>query len=428
MITPKQPVKAAIVNAAFVSRIDDTSALGKVDLQNTTQSTVPNDGALKVAGGVGIAKNLNVGGNAIITGDLSVLGNSTVLNTAVMDVEDINITVNKGGSDITSEGSGLTVDRVGTKGSIIYGNALASKWAVGSVGAESEVITAAFAQTLSALKTFSAGIIDTGTFSGDIVTDSVTSGANQVLGFPSKMILKVTNAGLVSISGIGAPAGSNIFFLINGTGVDLIIKNQDAIATDILTGTGSDFTFKINAICLFVRDTSSNRWRLVGGGGGGSGSNSYQEKPSGTPNGVLTTFGLSFTPTSADALLVLVDGIARTKTSEWGLSGSNIVFTAGNIPTTDQTVYAFYSTSATAPSLSPATEFRTISAGEVTAKKIVLTGTPTTPSVVLVDHIGGTSQEFSIDYTIVGNELRWNGYALDGVIVAGYKLRVHYFV
>lgn len=85
--------------------------------------------------------------NVTINGDLNVLG--TTYTQDQLEVTDTNITVNKGGSNATSEGSGVTVDRVGTKGSFVYQNSLASKWKAGDLGAEVEVVTVSHTQTLT---------------------------------------------------------------------------------------------------------------------------------------------------------------------------------------------------------------------------------------------------------------------------------------
>src|SRR5574343_29843 len=275
------PVKSAVANAAFPSRTNDTTLAGKVDFTNTTQSTDKDTGAVTVQGGVGIEKNLNVGGNVVIGGNLTVTGKS-IQN---LDVEDANITINKGGNDASAEGAGLTVERTGTNGSFIYADALASKWKLGSLGSESEVLTAGNAQTISSLKTFNAGILNQGFMRGDIVADSTSTGSNVTIASPSKMILKVTNASLGSISKFSTPLASQMFILINGTGSSILINNTNAASDDILTGTG------------------------------GNDATAIQEIPTGTVDGVNDTFTLSFTPTSVDSLLVTVDGVVRKKTS-----------------------------------------------------------------------------------------------------------------
>lgn len=100
-------------------------------------------GPLAIGSSVG-ANNLTLGGAAstvIVQGDLTVQGTTTTINTANLDVEDKNITVNKGGSDASSEGAGLTVDRVGADGSLIYKDAAPNKFAIGTLGAEKDIAT-----------------------------------------------------------------------------------------------------------------------------------------------------------------------------------------------------------------------------------------------------------------------------------------------
>ena len=66
--------------------INDT---GIVAISTATQSTTFNDGALTVAGGVGIVKDLNVGGNINVTGNVTVGG---TINLGDDDTDNINIT------------------------------------------------------------------------------------------------------------------------------------------------------------------------------------------------------------------------------------------------------------------------------------------------------------------------------------------------
>ena len=66
-----QPVNAAVNNAANMSRLVDTSTVGKVDVNNVTDSTAATNGAIHTTGGAGIEKTLNVGQNANVGGDIS---------------------------------------------------------------------------------------------------------------------------------------------------------------------------------------------------------------------------------------------------------------------------------------------------------------------------------------------------------------------
>lgn len=213
------PVNSAVTHAEFMSRTEDTSTTGLVNFQNTTDSVDSITGAIKTAGGLGVAKSLNVGlgatvggelivtgettlnanlnasdviaanisgsqvdapignittvnattvntvdlnltnaltvpsltvtNNTVINGDLTVNGTTTTLNTATVDSEDPNITVNKNGNDLSSEGAGFTVDRTGTKGSLQYANALTSKFKIGELASEAEVATVSHAQALT---------------------------------------------------------------------------------------------------------------------------------------------------------------------------------------------------------------------------------------------------------------------------------------
>lgn len=162
----------------------------------------------------------------------------------------------------------------------------------------------------------------------------------------------------------------------------------------------------------------------------GTGALGYQETPAGLVNGINTTFGpLTYLPSNADSIIVFIDSLAIEKTN-WTLSGNNIVFSS-NIPQTGQSVYVFYITSGIVPPPPVVTgilevEYRTLSAGEITAKQLTLTSTPVTGSKVIVDIIGGGPQVYNVDYTVAGAVLSWPGYGLDGLISAGDILRVQY--
>lgn len=77
-----QPVDAAVTNAAFISRLVDSSTIGKVDFNNTTDSTAPTNGSVHTAGGLGVEKRLNVGGATELAGKLTA-GNIIALSQEV---------------------------------------------------------------------------------------------------------------------------------------------------------------------------------------------------------------------------------------------------------------------------------------------------------------------------------------------------------
>lgn len=115
--------------------------------------------------------------NVTVGGDLTVNGTTTTIDTDNLNVEDKNITVNKRGNDASSEGAGITVERTGDDGSIVYENALASKFKLGSIGAEVEIADVSSAQTFTN-KTHTSPVLNTGVSGTAIDTDG-TFAANS---------------------------------------------------------------------------------------------------------------------------------------------------------------------------------------------------------------------------------------------------------
>ena len=68
----------------------NVSVTGITTIQNTTQNSVHTDGALVVAGGVGIGKNLYVSGSTTIAGNLTVLGSATqvIISASTVEIDD----------------------------------------------------------------------------------------------------------------------------------------------------------------------------------------------------------------------------------------------------------------------------------------------------------------------------------------------------
>jgi hypothetical protein len=69
----------------------------------------------------------------------------------------------------------------------------------------------------------------------------------------------------------------------------------------------------------------------------------------------------------------------------------------------------------------------TVDAAMLLTKKVVLSKTPIDPELAILAVRGGPSQFYADDYTVVGNEVRWNGLGLDGLLEVGDRLRVLYF-
>lgn len=80
-----------------------------------------------------------------------------------------------------------------------------------------------------------------------------------------------------------------------------------------------------------------------------------------------------------------------------------------------------------ASSQTPQVEYRTITSGEATAKQLTLAFTPNVAANVMLDVVGGTAQISSVDYSVSGAVLTWNGLGLDSLLAAGDVLRIHYW-
>jgi hypothetical protein len=239
--------------------------LGKTEVRDVTQSTDKDTGALVIQGGVGIEKNLNVGGDTILTGNLTVNGTATTLNTATLDVEDQNITVNVNGNDASAEGAGLTVNRTGIDGSLVYQDSLASKFKCGALGAESEILTAATNQTVTGEKLHTAKLTLQSQVVFDEQVDGASSGANVTLPTPSKFYYTITNGALTSISGVTALT-KDAFLLVNKTGNTVVLKyDAGTIAADgLLNGAGSDIPMRDGSSLFFIYSPTAARWIIIG--------------------------------------------------------------------------------------------------------------------------------------------------------------------
>lgn len=69
---------------------------GNVVVPATTQSTSTTTGAFVVGGGIGVAKDAIIGGNAFVAGNLTVQGDLTYINTSTLTVEDALLELNTG--------------------------------------------------------------------------------------------------------------------------------------------------------------------------------------------------------------------------------------------------------------------------------------------------------------------------------------------
>lgn len=127
-------------DSAFATAKGSAAAVGDIYFNTTV-------GFFRVHNGTQFDDYVNDNDNQTVSGDKTFDGTTTFVND--LEVTDNTITVNDGGSDATAEGAGILVERTGTSGAMTYEDALASKWKVGALGSEIEVVDVSSTQTLT---------------------------------------------------------------------------------------------------------------------------------------------------------------------------------------------------------------------------------------------------------------------------------------
>lgn len=149
----------------------------------------------------------------------------------------------------------------------------------------------------------------------------------------------------------------------------------------------------------------------------------------GVGDGSTVNFTLTNAPLSDETIQVYTNGVITEKT-EYSYSAPTLTFNTA--PPAGVVVYVAYLSegSPASPIVSAGTnnvEFYVITPADVTAANFTLAAAPAEPTKVLVDVIGGTSQQQGADYTISGSTFDFSGLGLDGVLASGDVVRVQYF-
>lgn len=202
----------------------------------------------------------------VSTGVQSFAGNKTFTGTiAASNLSGTNT------GDVTLAAIGATPN---ANGASLSGQVLTLQPADSTFGG----ILTAIAQSILGLKTFVSGVVAQtvlraeGVFQTAIENDAST-GSAQTLPTPGKGIVRLTNAGLVSVTGITAPVQAQEFSLVNRTGVSITILNDAGTAANrILTGTAADMTLASNASLRLIYDLTTAKWQVVGGSSAAGGS------------------------------------------------------------------------------------------------------------------------------------------------------------
>jgi hypothetical protein len=159
------------------------------------------------------------------------------------------------------------------------------------------------------------------------VNDAATGSNVTLSSVAESSVVRLTNASLVSVDMIPAGYSGQKFILVNATGVTLFVNNETGAtaANRILTGTGVNSSLLPNANLWFLYDSTSSRWRIVGGSGG-SNINFEDEVPTGAVNGVNLVFTISQTPVQNAAVDVYLNGLKQIPTTDYSVSGTTITF------------------------------------------------------------------------------------------------------
>ena len=313
----------------------------------------------------------SVTGDLVISGDLTVQGTNTTLNTATLDVEDLNITVGSGAtSSSATDGAGLTFGAwsSGTIPTLVWDHAYSGLYANTNFKANGEV--------------HSLGNIIVGGSNNElrfyegsnyVGFEAGALSANQIWVLPTAdgsagHALKTDGSGNLS----WGLAGGNAFETIAVSGQSSVVADSIGDTLTFAAGTGITLTTNASTDTITITnsslganafgniavsgqttvsaDSTSDTLTLVGQNGvtitttAGTdtvtidGHTSYAPFNTDlfTANGTDTTFILSSTPSSEDNLIVFVEGVYQNKNS-YSLSGSTLTISPA-VPNTQEIV------------------------------------------------------------------------------------------
>ena len=307
----------------FISGGTDSSNIVATLYAKNTQSTSTITGTFVVTGGTGISQNLNVGGNVVIDGNLTVQGTTTTLNTSVLDVEDLNITVAKNsGSASAANGAGLTVE--GASATLLYTFATDS-W---NVNKQFIGLGAEFANTTPSTNTTSGALIVAG---GVGIGGSVNAG---------NAVFKAINNTPIG----NATPSTGAFTTLTTTGAFVssgnIVADSGTASTGTTTGAlvvvgGAGVSGRLNVGGNIVADsgtasTNTTTGALVVNGGAGISGAIYAGSIQNTPIGSSTASTGAFTTiTSSSTIISSGNVVAASGTDSSSTTTGALVVTGG---------------------------------------------------------------------------------------------------
>jgi predicted acyltransferase (DUF342 family) len=202
----------AVFNADVQIRGGDlTTNQTTFNLLNTTATTVNAFGAATVINVGALTGTTTVNNNLTVTGDLLVNGTTTTLNTATLDVEDLNITVAKGAINAAAaNGAGLTVD--GANATLLYASSNDS-WNFNKLLTATSLQNTPIGTTTRAAGNFTSLEANGNVVLGDADTDTITVGGSFVTGTTLKSAKVATNTLALAAYDVDGTAYSNLITL-----------------------------------------------------------------------------------------------------------------------------------------------------------------------------------------------------------------------
>lgn len=71
-------------------------------------------------------------------------------------------------------------------------------------------------------------------------------------------------------------------------------------------------------------------------------------------------------------------------------------------------------------------QYFTLTSGQIASASVTLTYSPSPANQTTLDIISNGPQYYADDFTVSGNVLSWSGKPIDGLLVAGDRIRVQY--
>ena len=238
-------------NNSITPEIIVTSTNGALSIQDAATPIGAN--LFEVQSNGGGTSYLSVDATGVtIAGNLTVDGTTTTINTTNLEVTDANITINNGGNQASADGiAGLRVEMSDTlDASLIYDSTTQSRFKIGDVGFEGEILTSTATQSVIAEKLFTTLTLSSGTASTvpylnaskQFVSSTVTPTELGYLSSVTSSIQTQLNSKAVI---------ADVFSMNTTSGVDTLTANETYIVNT--SGGASTITLPAVTTDIFIR-------------------------------------------------------------------------------------------------------------------------------------------------------------------------------